>query len=486
MIITCENCEAKFGLDENLIKESGSKVRCSKCQHIFTIYKPALTPEIPPELGLEERTPEPSEKGVEEAPFLAEEEPGPTVPEEPDESLDLDLFGDEGETGEETFSLDDLTLDDDFSPEELDEPAGPVDAEEEIQAEEEVIGGGLGFEEELGIDDFSEPIPEPTPGEQGEEEMALEDLGLDEEIPFQEALPLSEEGGEEEGIGDEEEIAFEDLMFEQEPTEKPDEPEEEWAPGAEGEEEVALEDLSFEEDEAEEAFPEAELPDEETSEVMESAAVDLPEAVSGEDLEEAEVEAQGPPISSVEEPRARKRISTPVLIALIAILVGGAAYAGYTVLKSLDIKVPFLESLMGSKESEIVDPGNLHTSLLENLITSEFVDSRSIGRLFVIKGQVRNDYPGARNFIRVKGIIYLKDGKVVQNSMVYCGNILSKAELQTMDRVSIKKRLNNRFGDNKSNLKVSPGKALPFMIVFFDIPQELGEFSVEVVDSAKG
>ncbi|MDY6989362.1 MAG: DUF3426 domain-containing protein [Thermodesulfobacteriota bacterium] len=483
MIITCENCEAKFGLDENLIKESGSKVRCSKCQHIFTAYKPAPTPEISPKLGLEERTPEPSEKGVEEPSFLVEKEPGPAVSEEPDESLDFDLFDDEGEAGEEAFSLDDLTLDEDFSPEELDEPAGQVDAEEEILAEEKVTGDDLGFEEELGIDEFSEPTPAPTPEEEGEEEMALEDLGLDEEIPFQETLPLSEEGGEEEGVGGEEEIAFEDLMLEQEPTEESPELEEEWAPG---EEEIALEDLSLEEDEAEDAFPEAELPDEERAEALGGAVVDLPEGVSGEDLEGVEVEAQGPSISPVQQPRARKRMSTPVLIALIVVLVAGAAYAGYTVLNSLDVKVPFLESLMGSKESEIVDPGNLHTSLLENLITSEFVDNRSMGRLFVIKGQVRNDYPGARNFIRVKGIIYLKDGKVVQNSMAYCGNILSKAELQTMDRLSVKKRLNNRFGDNKSNLKVSPGKALPFMIVFFDIPQDLGEFSVEVVDSAKG
>ncbi|MDY6953664.1 MAG: DUF3426 domain-containing protein, partial [Thermodesulfobacteriota bacterium] len=327
---------------------------------------------------------------------------------------------------------------------------------------------------------------EPTTEEQGEEEMALEDLGLDEEIPFQDALPLSEEGGEEEGVEEEEAIAFEDLMLGQEPAEGPAEPEEEWAPGADDEEEIALEDLSLEEDEVEEPFPESELPDEEAADVLGGAAVELPEGVSEEDLEGAEVEAQVPPISPIGEPRAKKRISTPVLIALIVVLVGGAAFAGYTVLKSLNIKVPFLESLMGSKEAEIVDPGNLHTSLLENLITSEFVNNRSIGRLFVIKGQVRNDYPEARNFIRVKGIIYLKDGKVVQNGMAYCGNLLSDAELQTKDRLSIKKRLNNRFGDNKSNLKVPPGKTLPFMIVFFDIPKDLGEFSVEVVDSAKG
>ncbi len=36
MIIECMSCHAKFNLDENLLKEPGSKVRCSLCRHIFT------------------------------------------------------------------------------------------------------------------------------------------------------------------------------------------------------------------------------------------------------------------------------------------------------------------------------------------------------------------------------------------------------------------------------------------------------------------
>ncbi len=40
MIIECEKCHAKFNLDENLLKESGSKVRCSSCKHVFTAFPP--------------------------------------------------------------------------------------------------------------------------------------------------------------------------------------------------------------------------------------------------------------------------------------------------------------------------------------------------------------------------------------------------------------------------------------------------------------
>nr|WP_320016310.1 DUF3426 domain-containing protein [uncultured Desulfobacter sp.] len=40
MIITCEVCSTQFILDDTLIKPEGSKVKCSKCRHIFTAFPP--------------------------------------------------------------------------------------------------------------------------------------------------------------------------------------------------------------------------------------------------------------------------------------------------------------------------------------------------------------------------------------------------------------------------------------------------------------
>jgi predicted Zn finger-like uncharacterized protein len=41
MIVTCEGCETTFHVGDGLIKPSGSKVRCSKCRHVFTAYASA-------------------------------------------------------------------------------------------------------------------------------------------------------------------------------------------------------------------------------------------------------------------------------------------------------------------------------------------------------------------------------------------------------------------------------------------------------------
>ena len=49
---------------------------------------------------------------------------------------------------------------------------------------------------------------------------------------------------------------------------------------------------------------------------------------------------------------------------------------------------------------------------------------------------------------------------------------------------AINKRLHNRFGDKKSNLKVKTGKSIPFMIVFDKLPQNLDEYTIEVDGSS--
>ncbi|MBM4330205.1 MAG: DUF3426 domain-containing protein [Deltaproteobacteria bacterium] len=48
MIITCPICLIKFNLDDERIPEGGAKARCSKCQHVFPVQKPAPGGETSP------------------------------------------------------------------------------------------------------------------------------------------------------------------------------------------------------------------------------------------------------------------------------------------------------------------------------------------------------------------------------------------------------------------------------------------------------
>lgn len=45
MIVTCASCLTKFRLDDSKISTKGTKVRCSRCQHIFLVMPPPVTKE---------------------------------------------------------------------------------------------------------------------------------------------------------------------------------------------------------------------------------------------------------------------------------------------------------------------------------------------------------------------------------------------------------------------------------------------------------
>jgi len=40
MIILCKSCQSSFRVDQNILKPTGSNVRCSKCQHVFRAFPP--------------------------------------------------------------------------------------------------------------------------------------------------------------------------------------------------------------------------------------------------------------------------------------------------------------------------------------------------------------------------------------------------------------------------------------------------------------
>ena len=365
MVVTCENCNTGFNLDENLIKESGSKVRCSKCRHIFTAHKP-----VPVE----------------------EPEPTPELEGTPKEALDFDL-------------------------------------------------------------------PEESEEKPAEDEIALEDLGLEEEPPAEEPT-LAEDASAAQETADAIDDAPEevlDLDLSEEPEEKP----------------------------ATEAAETEEAPEGQMAHAIPVASVEGAEQEETEEDEQLEEELMPPPPVEI-EPQATKRISTPLMFVLLLVLLAGGAFAAFTLLKRFDVKIPFLESYLGAPESAIADPGNLRMTTLEQLVKTEFVENKTAGRLVVIKGKVRNDYPDVRKFIMVKGVLYSQGGKPVQEKTVYCGNILSESDLQTLDKATMHTRLRDRFGDKRSNFRIPSGKVIPFLVVFSDLPQDLGEFSVEVVSSASG
>lgn len=163
----------------------------------------------------------------------------------------------------------------------------------------------------------------------------------------------------------------------------------------------------------------------------------------------------------------KRAMGTPVLIAIIVLAVIGLAVAAYFFV---------LPNFMGPP---VTPTSNLTTTDLDGY----FEQNVQIPKIFVIKGSLINESKKARRFIQVKGILYDKNGKPVKVQLAYCGNLIPKKDLKTKAPKLIQKAMMKKSGTRGANNLVKPGASIPFMVVFFYLPKEMAEYSVEVVTS---
>jgi DNA-directed RNA polymerase subunit RPC12/RpoP len=105
------------------------------------------------------------------------------------------------------------------------------------------------------------------------------------------------------------------------------------------------------------------------------------------------------------------------------------------------------------------------------------------GNLFVIKGAVANvgNIPSAG--IRIQATLLGKDNQALVEKAAFAGNLLDETSLRRMDRAGIEGAMSNRFGEGNGNNEIPPGKALPFVVIFFDPPVEIAAVMVKAIDA---
>jgi predicted Zn finger-like uncharacterized protein len=530
MIITCENCQSKFAVDDERISETGSKVRCSNCKHVFEVSR-ALA-EQGRELALSstaevESPVESSDRSdVLEDDVTREEDALPDMGGDGD-SFDFDYL--EEKSAEHEESIEDFPdfnegelesggrtgeQSDEFSEEmQASEPEGVEDALE-LDMEgldlEEASDDGPGIYEDEG--DGEEIAPESEGTETKEELLVTEEMQASEPEGVEDALELDMEGLDLEEASDdgpaisEDEGDGEEILGEPEGPETKEElsvPEELRASELEGVEdalEPGLEEFDIEEvfleeqgeSKSEEQGTETLPPlsetkgsesaiDEEKDEVVGIAEdkdalwvlpEDNDETRKGEELpvefEEEDVQPQG-----IRRPR-------PFLLAVVILAcVTGGVLAALTLFNPLKtgFRIPYSDIVIGEEESVPKDVGNLKIALLN--VKQSFENNDEAGLLFVVNGDARNDYSGNRSRIRIKGVVYDGAGNIIKSKSVYGGNVLTKTELEGLAVALMTEKLSNPFGMNESNVNVPPGRTIPFMVVFEGLPGDLGDFSVE-------
>ena len=150
-------------------------------------------------------------------------------------------------------------------------------------------------------------------------------------------------------------------------------------------------------------------------------------------------------------------------------------------LSEMGIEIPFIGDLFKSEPED--SAGGLKLALVPEGIAAEFITNSSAGMLLVVKGQVRNSYNHPRSGMRVTVKLYTAGNTVVKTATVFAGNVLSNQELSSLDLIAINARLKNSTGASNMNVGVKPGRSVPFMAVFSNLPDGVDEYSVEVAGS---
>ena len=536
MIITCEECSTRFNLDESMIKTGGSKVRCSLCKHIFTVF-----PQVPASVA-----PEP------------EEELSFDLPDEaPDDLKTFELETDELEVDdseldfqETSFEIDDLNFETNDTGLEIDAPEkdatdieinfDPESYDHESDVNIEFEEDELTFEDtDIEFDDPDEMVPPPKDLKAPDASDSYKYTSLDQDAPTLEEDELEadlsfdddpeadlvfEETGSEQDLAllelepsDDQHMTFPDLAME---TKDPE------ASPKEAEQTLNLEEDPFEaldngpggldlEEEPEPSNREtheediAELEDTFSSydQVLdqdtepEENFQDPDDITGGEPIEKDETLPRSPLIATQTEqetildhselhpgrPQKRKKrsgVGGPVmLLILLFILVAGAYIAsmtlGYKIPYLSDVKIPILEKYF---KKEMPQKADLKPIPNEGSVNSRFISNDTAGELFIITGKIENPSTIPYSYLQVMGTLITK-GKVKAKTLItFCGNIISEEMLKTGNIQDITKQLATREGAHNSNVNVKPGGFVPFMIVFSDLPDNLENFTVEVVD----
>lgn len=538
MIVRCEQCATRFRLDDAKVGEQGVKVRCSKCRFVFVVKKerqeqvseepdfdallsglggassisgnqePAVpTPgaDSPDQEAAPDFSPEQQEKDVPETPDTSDM---PTVSREDDWLSDVDPASRESVDTQHVGAVDSSTM-----------QMEPAEAGTVASEMPDWFGNGATVDEEPSSGAHLSESPQDTVAE-GQPEVAEEEVSFASE-PWPDTAPTFDDNADDLSS----QVQFNSWESDVEPSVAMTDQAE---PGASPPEESAGE-FSFEteDDQRGEECRSAE----ETAESVETdgGEVELPPPAAGitwdtgkaeeeKDFVSAAVqrfqsqppivtvakdedhttqsEAEPPPVADVPATQpeeelpplsiaSRRKGSSlfPAAITVVSVLfIIVLAGVGFYMLNEGPAAFNKLGIATFAKWAGL-NSGEEGSITLRNT-TGEFLSNKVIGDIFVVRGEAVNAYAKPRASIQVKASLYAaQKGQPLMTKTAYCGNLLTREQLTTLPYAKMETVMNNQFGDSLANLGVQPGKAIPFVIVFANVPKDAGEFGLEVVGS---
>ena len=96
---------------------------------------------------------------------------------------------------------------------------------------------------------------------------------------------------------------------------------------------------------------------------------------------------------------------------------------------------------------------------------------------------MRSNFSDSSNIssIRLKGLAFDDDQKILESQVVYAGVVLSHQELSEWSVSRIREQYKERYGRNEINRNLREGEELPFQVVFFEAGELFSKASAQII-----
>ena len=192
--------------------------------------------------------------------------------------------------------------------------------------------------------------------------------------------------------------------------------------------------------------------------------------------EQAKIKEEAPTVSQVFEKSTAEEgipwgrltlVSTLASLGLLLILWTG----GYLHM----VDSPLLSRLVGVQLHQFEFVGNLRVEKFRNNFSRQAIH--------VMTGTVRSNFSDSSNIssIRLKGLAFDDDQKILESQVVYAGVVLSHQELSEWSVSRIREQYKERYGRNEINRNLREGEELPFQVVFFEAGELFSKASAQII-----
>ena len=197
-------------------------------------------------------------------------------------------------------------------------------------------------------------------------------------------------------------------------------------------------------------------------------------------LPSLDLEPKKPDLGSLPEPETtKKHASSGGILALLVLLcaIAGGTWYGWTYTPLLDpVKALFLPA-------KPAEPQDVISKIALRGVRQYTLGNEKMGSISVIEGKAVNGYTEPRELIRIEASLYGADKKPLVSKQQLAGSSVSLFQLQMLGEQELEQALSSKIDIMSNNTNVQPGGEVPFMVVFYNPPDNAVEYGVKIIEA---